>query len=64
MFETQYFSLEKLSRKKGQKEMARCVVDAALSLDKYCDEVVVVCIGTDRSTGDSFGPLTGHLLRA
>ncbi len=27
-------------------------------------EVVVVCIGTDRSTGDSLGPLTGHELVA
>lgn len=25
-------------------------------------EVVVCCIGTDRSTGDAFGPLTGQLL--
>ena len=25
-------------------------------------KIAVVCIGTDRSTGDSFGPLTGHLL--
>ncbi|WP_407692026.1 spore protease YyaC [Radiobacillus deserti] len=25
-------------------------------------EVVIVCIGTDRSTGDSLGPLTGTLL--
>lgn len=24
--------------------------------------LVVVCIGTDRSTGDSYGPLTGHML--
>lgn len=25
-------------------------------------EIIVVCIGTDRSTGDSLGPLTGSLL--
>lgn len=25
---------------------------------------LIVCIGTDRSTGDSFGPFTGSLLRA
>ncbi len=25
---------------------------------------VVVCVGTDRSTGDALGPLTGHRLRA
>lgn len=25
-----------------------------------CKPIVFVCIGTDRSTGDSFGPLVGH----
>lgn len=29
---------------------------------KKYDRIAVVCIGTDRSTGDSYGPLTGHLL--
>lgn len=35
-------------------------------LNKYCDEtykeLVIVCIGTDRSTGDSLGPLVGYKL--
>ena len=26
--------------------------------------ILIVCIGTDRSTGDSFGPFTGSLLRS
>ncbi|GGC94943.1 hypothetical protein GCM10007216_27080 [Thalassobacillus devorans] len=26
-------------------------------------EIVVVCIGTDRSTGDSFGPVAGSMIR-
>lgn len=26
--------------------------------------LIIVCIGTDRSTGDSFGPFTGSLLRS
>jgi len=26
--------------------------------------IVVVCVGTDRSTGDALGPLTGHRLRS
>lgn len=31
-------------------------------IPKSAKEIVVVCIGTDRSTGDSFGPLVGlHL---
>ncbi len=29
-------------------------------LEKGCGSIVFVCIGTDRSTGDSFGPLVGH----
>lgn len=31
-------------------------------VDKQYENVAVVCIGTDRSTGDSYGPLTGHML--
>ena len=27
------------------------------------DSIVFVCIGSDRSTGDSLGPLTGHNLK-
>lgn len=27
-------------------------------------EIVIVCVGTDRSTGDSFGPLVGSALEA
>jgi putative sporulation protein YyaC len=26
-------------------------------------EIILLCIGTDRSTGDSLGPLTGHKLK-
>src|SRR5690554_5205162 len=28
----------------------------------YC-EVIILCIGTDRSTGDCLGPLVGHKLK-
>jgi len=31
-------------------------------VEKCYNSISVVCIGTDRSTGDSFGPLTGHML--
>lgn len=31
-------------------------------VDKSFRQICVICIGTDRSTGDSFGPLTGHML--
>lgn len=30
--------------------------------ERYCD-VVILCIGTDRSTGDCLGPLVGHKLK-
>ena len=30
------------------------------ALKNGCRSVVFVCIGTDRSTGDSLGPLIGH----
>lgn len=33
-----------------------------LSTVPETSEIVIVCIGTDRSTGDSLGPLTGTLL--
>lgn len=36
----------------------RSQIDRAL--EKGCRSVVFVCIGTDRSTGDSLGPLVGH----
>lgn len=31
-------------------------------IEKNYDSIAVVCIGTDRSTGDSYGPLTGQML--
>lgn len=34
-----------------------------LNLDNY-DEIVILCIGTDRSTGDSLGPLVGYKLNS
>ncbi|OWZ83515.1 spore protease YyaC [Natranaerobius trueperi] len=39
-------------------------LDKILIRDRpYPDQIIVACIGTDRSTGDSLGPLTGtHLL--
>jgi putative sporulation protein YyaC len=32
-------------------------------VDKAYDEICVACIGTDRSTGDSLGPLVGYKLQ-
>lgn len=33
-----------------------------IKLRKVSDNIVLVCIGTDRSTGDSLGPLVGEIL--
>ena len=29
-----------------------------------CRRLIILCIGTDRATGDCLGPITGHMLRA
>ncbi|OOB80554.1 MAG: spore protease YyaC [Epulopiscium sp. Nuni2H_MBin003] len=34
-----------------------------LYMPKYNDELVLICIGTDRATGDSLGPLIGYKLK-
>lgn len=31
-------------------------------IEKKYKEVAIVCIGTDRATGDCYGPLVGHML--
>lgn len=59
-----FFSAQYLKKKGAAKRLARYIVDAALSVEKHWDDIVVLCIGTDRSTGDSYGPLTGYLMRA
>lgn len=33
-------------------------------LPLYNDSLILLCIGTDRATGDSLGPLVGHKLRS
>ena len=43
-------------------ELSNLILDyLILNLNKY-EEIVVLCIGTDRSTGDSLGPLVGYKL--
>lgn len=39
-----------------------CIIDTFTRLYKRNSEVIVLCIGTDRMTGDSLGPLTGTKL--
>lgn len=52
-----------------KEEVIKCdgvdLIDAfkkALPLNKPIDEIQFICIGTDRSTGDSLGPIVGYNL--
>lgn len=45
-----------------QWKMNRTLAELIQEIDKLYENIAVICIGTDRSTGDSFGPLTGHML--
>lgn len=38
------------------------LTELLLKSDKSLEDVVIVCIGTDRSTGDSLGPIVGYKL--
>ena len=38
------------------------LTDLLLKSDKVLSDVVIICIGTDRSTGDSLGPIIGYKL--
>ena len=42
--------------------LAAYVAAYALPLVSSCQRVGVLCVGTDRSTGDALGPITGTLL--
>jgi len=43
-------------------EFHKALKQSLKSVDKAYDEICVACIGTDRSTGDSLGPLAGYKL--
>jgi putative sporulation protein YyaC len=38
------------------------LTELLLKTDRPLDDVIIICIGTDRSTGDSLGPLVGYKL--
>ncbi len=46
----------------SQFELNNCIHQMIGEITKSYDKIAVICIGTDRSTGDSYGPLAGHLL--
>ncbi len=61
----QYVSLEDntLDLQTGSRVFSNFIFDYLFKYKVYLfQSIVVICIGTDRSTGDSLGPLTGHIL--
>lgn len=46
----------------AQFELSNTLYRMVKNVKKPYEQIVVVCIGTDRSTGDSYGPLVGHML--
>jgi putative sporulation protein YyaC len=48
--------------KSCQKHLEKIIYNCILDHDKKYSKIAVVCIGTDRSTGDSLGPFVGTKL--
>ncbi|MFD0829297.1 spore protease YyaC [Neobacillus sp. M.A.Huq-85] len=46
-----------------EREIEKMAKKLKLVLDSTKDEIIFLCIGSDRSTGDSFGPLVGTMLK-
>jgi putative sporulation protein YyaC len=46
----------------ADKHLADAVYSCALPHARAADEIILLCIGTDRSTGDALGPLVGSRL--
>lgn len=49
-------------KKTASSELAHLLTQCIEKADKPWDEIVLLCIGSDRITGDSLGPLVGHQL--
>ncbi len=43
-------------------DLSRQLKHLIYNVDKDFNKLCFICIGTDRSTGDSYGPLVGHML--
>ncbi|NLZ74034.1 MAG: spore protease YyaC [Bacteroidales bacterium] len=48
--------------KTAQYEMNHVIHTMVKRINKSYKRIAVICIGTDRSTGDSYGPLVGYIL--
>ena len=51
-----------MKEKYSQFELSNTLYTMVENIQKPYEQIAVVCIGTDRSTGDSYGPLVGHML--
>lgn len=56
---TEYF---KPTQKNGHLAFANSILQMMEEQDAFDRELVVVCIGTDRATGDALGPLVGDYI--
>lgn len=50
-------------KNKAVKSLSTAIFDNLKTTEKEYDEIVILCIGTDRFIADSVGPLTGTLLK-
>ena len=48
---------------KAPAQMGRLLTDMVIQKILPHQEIVILCIGSDRSTGDSLGPIIGHQFR-
>lgn len=55
-----YYQMPDFSPDKFACKLSSLILDVRRETQK--EEVVFLCIGSDRSTGDSLGPITGYLL--
>ncbi|MGG3466939.1 spore protease YyaC [Neobacillus pocheonensis] len=55
-----YISLKDLTEEKEIEKLALKLKDV---LSKTNKEVIILCVGSDRSTGDSLGPIVGSMLK-
>lgn len=46
----------------AQFRLSNSLLKMVENIEKPYNNIAIVCIGTDRSTGDSYGPLIGHML--
>ncbi len=59
--EIEYFHIES---DYSYKDLGKCILKYMSSLDLSEHTPVILCIGTDRATGDCLGPLVGEQLQA